>query len=90
MVNTFNTKINKKSASEKKMITNIKNSIQPRDAVDEDYGPIVETCLVNPSTISASRYDKACEDRLTIMSKRSAYKSDKLLGQVTVAPHWKK
>lgn len=89
MMDTFNTKLNNKSASEKRMIISIQNNRQPTTI--EDYGntPIVETCLVNPSTISASRYEKACEERLTIMSKRSAYKSDKLLGQVTVAPHLK-
>lgn len=53
-------------------------------------GPIVENCVIPPSELNPARLERAYEDELVLMNKRSSYRSDKAVGYVPVAPHLKK
>jgi len=44
----------------------------------------VETFLVNPGSVSRKDFDKACQDKVSHLSKRSTYRSDKALGSVAI------
>jgi len=52
-----------------------------------DSTPVVESYLINPALVSDERLAKACDDRLSTMSRRTTYKNNKLVNQVVVAPH---
>lgn len=58
----------------------------------EEYGsgPVVENCVMPLGDLDSARLEKAYEDELVLMNKRSSYRSDSALGYVPVAPHLKK
>ena len=47
---------------------------------DYDSGPIVDKCVIHPGELDSARLEKAYEDELTLMNKRSSYKSDTAIG----------
>lgn len=98
MLDTFNERLNRQSENERKMIHNIQSNLQmdmrhqstptipPSDYYD-DSTPVVESYLINPALVSDERLAKACDDRLTTMSRRTNYKNNQMVNQVVVAPH---
>ena len=53
-------------------------------------GPVVEHCVIPPGDLDSARLERAYEDELVLMNKRSSYRSDTAVGFVPVAPHLKK
>ena len=53
-------------------------------------GPVVEHCVIPPCDLDSARLERAYEDELVLMNKRSSYRSDTAVGFVPVAPHLKK
>ena len=47
---------------------------------DYDSGPIVERCVIHPGELDSTRLERAYEDELALMNKRSSYKSDTAIG----------
>ena len=52
-------------------------------------GPVVEHCVIPPCDLDSARLERAYEDELVLMHKRSSYRSDTAVGFVPVAPHLK-
>jgi len=53
-------------------------------------GPVVENCVIPPGDLDPAQLERAYEDELVLMHKRSSYRSDQAVGYVPVAPHLKK
>jgi hypothetical protein len=53
-------------------------------------GPVVEHSVIPLGDLDAARLERAYEDELVLMNKRSSYRSDSAVGYVPVAPHLKK
>ena len=62
------------------------------DEYKDEYGsgPVVEHSVIPLGDLDVARLERAYEDELVLMNKRSSYRSDSAVGYVPVAPHLKK